>query len=260
LFNASYTINPAIKQLYVRFGLSPNLCDLLINGQANLESVTSGSAGEFSVVDQTPQRSVRSFLKYGGTSSYYNGILNTAAVDQTTLNTVPMRNQSQTQQAEVSGSGTMNIAVGFETNWTDTLSTGTDGIPDWWRLKYFGHTAGEASDLSRAGDDPAGDGLTNMQKYILMLDPTKAEPGGLPSITITYNAQGLPVLSFPTLKDRMYGLYYSTSLNPSATWVQAGGSMIGTGSSMQWTDNGSQTGGPPGASQNRFYKLQVSVQ
>jgi hypothetical protein len=260
LFNASYSINPAINQLYVRFGLSPNLCDLLINGQANLESVTSGNAGEFNVVDQTPQRSVRSFVKYGGTSGYYNGLLNPAAVDQTSFNTVNMRNQAQTQQVEISGSGTMNIAVGFETNWTDVLATGTDGIPDWWRLKYFGHTAGEASDLSRAGDDPAGDGLTNMQKYILMLDPTKAEFGGMPSISIIYNGQNLPVLSFPTLPDRLYGIYYSSSLAPNANWVQAGGSMIGTGSTMQWTDDGSQTGGAPSASQNRFYKLQVSVQ
>jgi len=261
LFNASYTINSSINQLYVRFGLSPNLGDLLTNGQTNLESVTSGSAGEFSVVDATPQRSVRSFVKYGGTSGGYNGTLNTAAVDQSGgFNTVSMRNQAQTQQVELTGSATMNIAVGFETNWTDTLVTGTDGIPDWWRLKYFGHATGEASDLSRAGDDPTGDGLTNMQKYILMLNPTQAEPGGLAILTVTENAQDLPVLSFPTLPDRLYSIYYSASLSPTATWTQAGGSMIGTGSTMQWIDNGSQTGGAPSASQQRFYKLQVGVQ
>jgi hypothetical protein len=259
LFNASYKINSSISQLFVRFGLSPNLCDLLINGQTNLEAVPSGSAGEFSVVDQTPARSVRSFVKYGGTSSY-NGNLNASAVDQSSFNTVNMRNQAQTQQAEVFGSGTMNIAVGFETNWTDVLASDSDGIPDWWRLKYFGHTTGLASDLSQAGDDPMGDGLTNMEKYILMLDPTKAEPGGLAFLKVTYNAQGLPVLSFPTLPDRLYGIYYATTLGPTAAWVQAGGSIIGTGSTMQWTDNGSQTGGAPSASQHRFYKLQVSVQ
>jgi hypothetical protein len=93
-----------------------------------------------------------------------------------------------------------------------------------------------------------------------MLDPTKAEPGGLAFLKVTYNAQGLPVLSFPTLPDRLYGIYYTTTLGPTATWVQAGGSIIGTGSTMQWTDNGSQTGGAPSASLHRFYKLQVSVQ
>jgi len=260
LFNASYSINSAINQLYVRFGLSPNLNDLLINGQTNLQSISSGSTGEFSVVDATPARSVRSFVKYGGTSAY-NGTFNPAAVDQSgDFNTVNMRNQAQTQQVEISGSGTLNIGIGFETNWTDPLSSGSDGIPDWWRLKYFGHTTGLAADLSRAGDNPAGDGLTNMDKYILMLDPTMAEPGGLPTITITYNAQGQPVVSFPTLPDRVYSIYYATGLSSAPTWVQAGGGLAGTGATMHWTDDGSQTGGAPSASQHRFYKLEVGVQ
>jgi len=99
-----------------------------------------------------------------------------------------------------------------------------------------------------------------MDKYILMLDPTKAEPGGIPEITVTYNAQGLPVVSFPTLPDRLYSIYYTTTLGSNSNWAQAGPSLIGTGSTMQWMDNGSQTGGAPSASAHRFYKLQVSVQ
>ena len=141
LFKASYTMSPSIQQLFVRFGLSPNLSDLLINGQANLVAVNSGT--DFSVVDATPARSVRSFVKFGGTG--YSGSLNTAAVDQSGgFNTVAMRTQAQTQQVEISGSGAMSLAVGFQTNWTDTLTTDTDGIPDWWRLKYFGHSTGTA--------------------------------------------------------------------------------------------------------------------
>jgi len=260
LVKAGYSINPSINQLYVRFGLSPNLYDLLINGQANMQAVQSSTNGEFSVSDVTPSRSVRSFVKYGGTSGNFNASLNATAVDQTTLNTVNMRNQAQTQQVEVSGSAQLTVGVGFQTNWTDTLSSGTDGIPDWWRLKYFGHATGQTSDGSAAGDDPTGDGLTNMDKYILMLDPTKAEPGGIPEITVTYNAQGLPVVSFPTLPDRLYSIYYTTTLGSNSNWAQAGPSLIGTGSTMQWMDNGSQTGGAPSASAHRFYKLQVSVQ
>jgi hypothetical protein len=225
--------------------------------------VTSANLGEFSVVDATPARSVRSFVKYGGSNNFgaYTGALNTAAVDQSGgFNTVNMRNQAQTQQVEVSATGTTTIGVGFQTNWTDTLVTGTDGIPDWWRLKYFGHPTGEASDLSRSGDDPAGDGLTNMEKYILQLNPAQSEPGGMPQVTVTYNAQGLPVLSFPTLRDRDYNVYYSTSIGAGVNWQQAGGSIIGTGSTMQWTDDGSQTGGAPGASQHRFYQVRISVE
>ena len=76
---------------------------------------------------------------------------------------------------------------------------------------------------------------------------------------MTYNAQGLPVLSFPTLPDRLYSIYYTATLNSSPNWTQAGGAITGNGSTVRWTDDGSETGGAPGASQHRFYQLQVSV-
>ncbi len=259
LVNASYTIAPSINQLYVRFGLSPNLNDLLVSGQAHLTTVANSTTGEYSVVDTAPARSVRSFIKYGGTG--YTGILNTTAVDQSGgFDTVNMRNQAQTQQVEVSGAGTMNIAVGFQTNWTDTLTSDTDGIPDWWRLKYFGHATGLASDQSRAGDDPAADGLTNLQKYVLELDPTKAEPGATLATSVTRNSGHLPVVSFPTLPDRLYTIYYSPTIGPSANWIQAGTSIIGTGSKAQWIDDGSQTGSSPTTASSRFYQVRISVQ
>lgn len=105
-----------------------------------------------------------------------------------------------------------------------------------------------------------GDGLTNMEKYVLMLDPTKAEAGGIPGVTVTYNAQGLPALSFPTMRDRTYAVLYSTSPGSAGTWTQAGNALIGTGSKMTWTDNGSLTGGSPSASKHRFYKVLIGVQ
>ncbi len=259
LVNASYTVSPSINQLFVRFGLSPNLNDLLINGQANLTTASNSTSGEYSVIDQTPARSVRSFVKYGGTG--YTGTLNATAVDQSGgFSTVNMRNQAQTQQVEVAGSGTINLAVGFETNWTDTLTTDTDGIPDWWRLKYFGHTTGQASDQSRAGDDPAGDGLTNTQKYLLELNPTQAEPGAALATSVTHNAAQLPIVTFPTLPDRLYTIFFSPTLGPSAHWVQAGTPIIGTGSTAQWTDDGSQTGSSPTTVSSRFYQVRITVQ
>src|SRR5262249_12078269 len=36
----------------------------------------------------------------------------------------------------------------------------TDGIPDWWRLAYFGHALGQAADKSRGTDDADGDGAS----------------------------------------------------------------------------------------------------
>jgi hypothetical protein len=45
------------------------------------------------------------------------------------------------------------------------LDSDGDGIPDWWCQMYFGHPNGQADDLTRAGDDWDGDGLTNLQEY-----------------------------------------------------------------------------------------------
>ena len=52
-----------------------------------------------------------------------------------------------------------------------TVDTDGDGIPDWWMLAYFGHPTGQASDQSFAWIDPAGDGLSNLQKYLLGRNP-----------------------------------------------------------------------------------------
>jgi hypothetical protein len=52
-----------------------------------------------------------------------------------------------------------------------TIDNDGDGIPDWWMMQYFGHPTGQASDHSLAQDDPAGDGLSNLQKYLLGRNP-----------------------------------------------------------------------------------------
>jgi len=52
-----------------------------------------------------------------------------------------------------------------------TIDNDGDGIPDWWLTQYFGHPTGQASDHSLAQDNPAGDGLSNLQKYLLGRNP-----------------------------------------------------------------------------------------
>jgi hypothetical protein len=61
------------------------------------------------------------------------------------------------------GVGTTNVAFSLLVR---------DGIPDDWRLQYFGHVDPRASDLSRAQDDPDGDGCNNLCEYQAGTDPT----------------------------------------------------------------------------------------
>ncbi|MGD0652100.1 MAG: DUF6259 domain-containing protein [Verrucomicrobiia bacterium] len=49
-----------------------------------------------------------------------------------------------------------------------------DGVPDSWTQQYFGHPTGQASDHSRATDDPDGDGLFNLPEYLVGTDPTNS--------------------------------------------------------------------------------------
>jgi len=51
------------------------------------------------------------------------------------------------------------------------VDTDGDGIPDWWKLAWFGDATGQASEQSFAWNDPAGDGLSNLQKYLLRRNP-----------------------------------------------------------------------------------------
>jgi hypothetical protein len=48
-----------------------------------------------------------------------------------------------------------------------------DGIPDWWRLQYFG-SGSTTNSSSCAACDPDGDGFSNLQEYNLGTDPTNS--------------------------------------------------------------------------------------
>ncbi|HTS19276.1 MAG TPA: LamG-like jellyroll fold domain-containing protein [Verrucomicrobiae bacterium] len=53
---------------------------------------------------------------------------------------------------------------------SNNYSTYNDGIPDWWRVKYFGATT--TNEHSCASCDPDGDGYSNLQEYLAGTDPT----------------------------------------------------------------------------------------
>jgi len=251
---ASYTTTGFV-QLFVRFGLSPDLLDLLTAGQSHLGNLISSSQ-EVDVFNNTASRTVRAYLRFGGTG-YSGAMFNASANDSdaNVLDTVAMRNQAQTQQVELQGNGSMNFALGFETGAALTYDSDGDGLPDWWETKY-GLNPNDPNGVNGANGDPDGDGRTNLQEYILGTNPIVADTGNF-GLSITRTSSSSVTVTFPTIHDRIYRVFYVNNLG--GTWQQAGSDILGTGSTINYIDNGTDTGSPPTVGQKRFYKLQVSL-
>ncbi len=252
---ANYTVANYVK-LYVRFGLSPDLLDLMQNGQANLSGVLA-SGSELNLLNQNSTGTVRSYLRWGGTG-LGGATFNPAAADRdagVTLDTVQMRNQAQTQQIEIEGAS-MTFTLGFETGAALTYDSDGDGLPDWWE-NQFGLNASDPSGANGPGGNVDGDGLTNIQEYIAGLKPNVPD-SAMFGLKITRTSPSTVGLQFGTIRDRVYRIYYRNSLQ-SGAWIQAGGNISGTGSNVDYTDDGSGTGSAPTAAQPRFYKLEVSL-
>jgi len=65
----------------------------------------------------------------------------------------------------VDGHGTWGVNGALTDICGPSLDSDTDGLPDSWMIKYFGHATGQAGDASRLGDDADSDGATNQQEY-----------------------------------------------------------------------------------------------
>lgn len=131
------------------------------------------------------------------------------------------------------------ITVGSRTN-----SSWGDGIPDTWRLLWFG-TVSNA--LSAANADPDGDGANNWQEFIAGTNPNDSTsvfqfaPGEGNSSSVT--------LQWPSVVNKSYSVQTSRTLFPP-NWVTVATNLIGTGQIMQWQDNN-----PSGKGQ--FYRATV---
>ena len=127
----------------------------------------------------------------------------------------------------------------------------TDGIPDWWRLGYFGHALGSASDLSRGSDDADGDGVSNLTEYRNGTDPLN--PASFPvlpafNLGLVGVAGSSLQLSFSSSSTWTYQLQRCDSLNPGSSWVNVGPAVSGTGGIVLLSDNSA-------ADVTRFYRV-----
>ncbi len=113
-----------------------------------------------------------------------------------------------------------------------TNSVYQDGIPDSWRLRWFGTTNNL---LSLSNGCPSGDGINNFKKYVAGVDPNTAN--NFPSLK---SKAPLPsgsssAIHWPTVNGKQYVIERSASLFPG-TW-SAISTNTGTGTDMEYDDN-----------------------
>jgi len=124
-------------------------------------------------------------------------------------------------------------------------SSYNDGIPDSWRLRYFGSVNNL---LSQANADADGDGANNMAEFVAGTDPTD-NSSNLKIISSRSSAQSQGcVIRWPSVAGKSYIIERSASMFPPS-WLPIA-TNSGSGSDMEFQD--SATGG-----NSRFYRVRV---
>ncbi len=143
------------------------------------------------------------------------------------------------------GSFPKNTLTGLITLSSRNTSYYNDGIPDSWRLRYFGTIYNY---LSVSNADADGTGMENWQKYQAGLDPLNPQ-SKLTTGTDQSMAQSPQdsVVDWPTVNGKTYVIQRSVTLFP-ANWIPVS-TNIGNGTYMEIHDS------PPGP--NRFYRVET---
>ena len=253
-FQAAYLLNGP-TELYVRFGLSPNLMDLMINGHANLSEPDSTSS-RINLLNQAPGDSpVRAFVATSANSSINQNVTDVGTTGFTTVN---LRNQAQTQQVEVKITGTTTVTLGFDQgiDFTEPMDfdSDLDGIPDAWERTYNNGDI-DSMDESTDGDS---DGLLDIEEYVMGSNPNDASSGPMqPQTSMT--AEGFQV-SFPTIAGRVYTVKFRDNLGLASVPLttqelkpRQTNPINGDGTTKSVTDI------TAGAVSRRFYEVEVSL-
>jgi hypothetical protein len=247
-------------QLFVRHGLSPNLQDLLLNGQKHLfyppaQDFFMPPQSGFHVLNRSPLGVVRTSMLTKSTNSFRRP----EATDRdagANFDTINMRNLAQTQQTEFLAFSSAGFGLLMESGQAITIDGDADGLPDGWELTYgFDITSGNG--VNGGGGDFDGDGRSNLEEYVFGANPTDSQDAGLAQVTVTQATPSTRTLTYPTRVGRNYRVQFTNNLGQS--WQNVPGSLVlGNGNVATWTDDGTNTGSPPNTQVRRFYRVAVS--
>ncbi|HEY1490446.1 MAG TPA: malectin domain-containing carbohydrate-binding protein, partial [Verrucomicrobiae bacterium] len=130
----------------------------------------------------------------------------------------------------------------------------TDGIPDWWRLAYFGHALGSAADNSRGPDDADGDGVSNLTEFLSGTSPLNpASYPTLPAFNITQISvtESNVQIYCSTVTNWSFQLQCRNTIDESSSWTNIGSPQPGTSGINLFTDNN------PATNSTRFFRVQA---
>jgi len=193
-------------------------------------------------------------LTLGSNAQYNSAAIDDGSPTGYSFFTVNMRNQAQTQQVELFGSGTFSYSLGLGLSGVDSDS---DGVPNDFELQY--DFLDPDSNADGAADED-GDGVNNVGEYIAGTGIQNS--ADFPVIySIQSDSPGI-VIQFPTKAGRKYYIWYKNDTMAASTnnWTLATPVPLdGNGGVRTWTDDGSQTAPSPGDPEllRRFYKFKV---
>jgi hypothetical protein len=125
-----------------------------------------------------------------------------------------------------------------------------DGLVDTWEIQYFDSVS---DPRAQPGVDVDGDGFDNQAEQSAGTSPVD----GSSRLVITNQNFVVPsnfTVQWTAAPGKIYKVEYSTTLTNWATAVTITNS---SNASLQWTDDGSQTGGAPSGSTKRFYRVRI---
>lgn len=123
-----------------------------------------------------------------------------------------------------------------------------DGVADAFELQYGMNRFSPADALL----DLDGDGQVALEEYLFGLNPGVSDRYAW--TTTRQVATGFHEVSFPTLPQRVYQVWWSDDL---LTWHAGSAAVSGDGTTKTWIDDGTATGSVPAATARRFYRVQV---